>query len=40
MAGLRNFTIICLRLAGWENIAPALRCFASDWRYPRNLPGT
>jgi hypothetical protein len=39
MAGLRNFSISCLRLAGWENIARALRFFASDWRYPLTLLG-
>ncbi len=39
MAGLRNFSISCLRLAGWENIARALRFFDSDWRYPLTLLG-
>ena len=39
MAGLRNFSISCLRLAGWDNIARALRFFASDWRCPLTLLG-
>jgi hypothetical protein len=39
MAGLRNFSISCLRLAGWDNIASALRLFASDWHHPLNLLG-
>jgi len=39
LASLRNFSISCLRLAGWENIARALRFFASDWRYSLTLLG-
>jgi len=39
MAGLRNFAISCLRLAGWGNIAKALRRFASDWRYSLAILG-
>ena len=39
MAGLRNFSISCLRLAGWANIAKALRLFSSDWHYSLNLLG-
>jgi hypothetical protein len=39
MAGLRNFAISCLRLAGWGNIAQALRRFASDWRYSLAILG-
>lgn len=39
MAGLRNFSVSYLRLAGWENIARALRLFVFDWRHPLNLLG-
>lgn len=39
MAGLRNFAISCLRLAGWGNIAKAIRRFASDWRYSLAILG-
>ncbi len=40
MAGLRNFSISCLRLGGWGDIDQALRWFASDWRYPLDLLGS
>lgn len=39
MAGLRTLAISCLRLAGWANIARALRRFAADWRHPLSRLG-
>lgn len=36
---LRNFTISCLRLAGFTNIAQGLRHLARDWRLPLALLG-
>lgn len=36
---LRNFTISCLRLAGFTNIAQGLRHLARNWRLPLALLG-
>jgi hypothetical protein len=39
LSTLRNFAISCLRLAGWSNIAQALRRLARNWRLPLRLLG-
>jgi hypothetical protein len=40
MATLRNLGISLLRIAGWTNIAHALRQHAADNRRPLALPTT
>lgn len=39
LASLRNFAISCLRLAGFMNIAGALRHLARNWELPLTLLG-
>jgi hypothetical protein len=39
LASLRNFTISCLRLAGFTNIAQGLRQLAWRWEWPLTLLG-